>query len=419
MELGTILKGLKQCFRNVPLSDVRAKIGPYEFIVSLIFCFTQDRGARTIASLREEIIKLTGKSVSRGSFWERLATERLFTLLLELTLNCMEMVAQGSYQTKQISDLLKTLGVSGITVLDSSSMSLRDMAGLYFPGPRNNVAPAVIKWHSCFDLFGGIIKWFDISPGTSHDSNHFPDLKTLVGKLIIFDLGYWDYALLESIDAVGGFFLSRVKSNAAILIIDVVCGLPRSAIGKELFRRRIPKGQKIVEVIAWLGDSIAPVRVIGFWNVLEKRYHWYTTNLLVDAQIIYPLYRLRWQTELLFKKSKSSLRLKDITSTNPNIIQSLLLATIIATTISYPVAFRAALFDKKNKKTTRLPTIQRAGKLLVHLSREWSDFLLTNKKKAEGVLIAKLKLLTNELYDPNLKRESSIQRVFRIAKKCA
>ncbi len=86
MELGTILNGLKQCFCNVPFSDRRAKIEPYEFIVSLIFCFTQDRGARTIASLRKKTIKLTGKSVSRGTFWERLATKRLFTLLLESTI---------------------------------------------------------------------------------------------------------------------------------------------------------------------------------------------------------------------------------------------------------------------------------------------------------------------------------------------
>ncbi len=176
------------------------------------------------------------------------------------------MAAQGSYQTKQISDLLKTLGVSGILVLDSSSISLRNMAGIFFPGPRSNVAPAVVKWHSCFELFGGIVKWFDISPGTSHDSNHFPDLATLVGKLIMFDLGYWDYALLQSIDAVGGFFLSRVKSNATVWIIDVVHGLPRTAIGKELFGRRIAKGQKIVEFTAPLGNSTEPLRVIGFWN---------------------------------------------------------------------------------------------------------------------------------------------------------
>jgi len=76
------------------------------------------------------------------------------------------------------------------------------MAGAIFPGPRNNVAAAVIKWHHCFDIFGGVVKWFDISPGTSNDHNHFPDLKTVAGYLIIFDLGYFDFALFQAIDDV-------------------------------------------------------------------------------------------------------------------------------------------------------------------------------------------------------------------------
>ena len=79
----------------------------------------------------------------------------------------------------------------------------------------------------------------------------------------------------------------------------------------------------------------------------------------------------------------------------------------------------AALLDKNNREAMQLPTIQRAGKLLVHLSQEWVDFLLTDKKRNMDILIKKIKLLTSELYDPNLKRESSIQRVFRIVKKCA
>jgi len=67
---------------------------------------------------------------------------------------------------------------------------------------REKVA-AVIKWHHCFDIFGGVVKWFDISPGTSNDHNHFPDLKTVAGYLIIFDLGYFDFALFQAIDNGG------------------------------------------------------------------------------------------------------------------------------------------------------------------------------------------------------------------------
>ena len=65
-----------------------------------------------------------------------------------------------------------------------------------------------------------------------------------------------------------------------------------------------------------------------FWNPIEKTYHLYVTNLKVSAKIIYPLYRLRWQIELFFKASKTSLALKDMPSSNKNIIQSMMLLTI-------------------------------------------------------------------------------------------
>ena len=39
-------------------------------------------------------------------------------------------------------------------------------------------------------------------------------------------------------------------------------------------------------------------RAIGFWNPCDKCYHWYITNLTVAAQLVYPLYRLRWKMNL-------------------------------------------------------------------------------------------------------------------------
>ncbi len=55
---------------------------------------------------------------------------------------------------------------------------------------------------------------------------------------------------------------------------------------------------------------------VGFWNPSEKCYHWYITNLKVAAHLIYPLYRLRWQIELIFKACKQSLNVNRLTSNN-------------------------------------------------------------------------------------------------------
>ena len=323
MRLEKLLDAFKSSFDQIPESDGRAKIGPRQFVIALIFSLcSMDSRKRTIEALRRAVMKSLGEKISRGGFWERIATERLFNFILLLVQSAIQQMGEVFIPGDQLKALASMLKVKGILVLDSTSISLPEMAGFIFPGPRNNVAPAVIKWHHCFDLFGGCIKWFDLSPGTSHDNNHFPDLKLVVGYLIIFDLGYFDYALMQAIANVGGKFLSRVKTNAVIRIENIIQGLPKSFIGKNLMSSRLPKGLSLIEIGGSFCDGLFQFRVIGFWNPIDKNYHWYVTNLEVAAKLIYPLYRLRWAVELFFKMAKSSWRLADVTSSNPNIIQT-------------------------------------------------------------------------------------------------
>jgi len=70
------------------------------------------------------------------------------------------------------------------------------------------------------------------------------------------------------------------------------------------------------------------MRVLGFWNKTTKSYHWYVTNLSIPADLIYKLYRIRWQVELSFKAAKSSLSLADTWSSNRQLVLNILLAAI-------------------------------------------------------------------------------------------
>lgn len=416
MRLEKILNRFKQSFDQIPESDGRAKIGPRQFVIALIFSLANmDSGKRTIEALRRSVMKSLGEKLSRGGFWERIATERLFSFMLLLVQAAIQQMGDIFIPGHQLQELATILNVKGILVLDSTSISLPGMAGAIFPGPRNNVAPAVIKWHNCFDLFGGCIKWFDLSPGTSHDNNHFPDLKLIVGYLIIFDLGYFDYALMQAINNVGGKFLSRVKTNSVIRIEDIIQGLPKSFIGKKLMSCRLPKGISLIEIVGSFCNGLFQFRVVGFWNPIDKTYHWYVTNLTVSAKMIYPLYRLRWAVELFFKMAKSSWRLADITSANHNIIQTLVLASMVVTILSQPLAFQLAALRFKDEEQIQIPTIQRAGFVISQASSNLKDFLLNHGTEAKIKLKSLLKLFTDELFDPNRNRDSTIQRVFREA----
>ncbi len=103
-----------------------------------------------------------------------------------------------------------------------------------------------------------------------------------------------------------------------------------------------------------LKDKHFTMRAIAFWNMDTAEYHWYLTNLQVPAQLIYPLYRNRWQIELLFKSLKSSFHLNEIPISNPVLIENLVLANLIASVIGSRV-YQAS---QSNQKATLEPVLK-------------------------------------------------------------
>jgi IS4 transposase len=252
------------------------------------------------------------------------------------------------------------------------------------------------------------MEWFKLSPSSTHDSQCFPDIKSLKNKLIIFDLGYFEYSLLLNIINIGGFFLSRLKSNSVVYITKSVQGIPKKFIGKSLLSVHF-KGEKkpIVEaLIKKVCDTgTLECRAIGFWNPSKNKYHWYLTNLIAAAYLIYPLYRVRWQIELIFKACKRSLNANRISSGNKNIIESLLLASIAAHLSTYTILSNSLPYlDQQQKQAI---SFQRIAKIAVLLSREFILFLLTSSKKELDALLEKIVLFSDEIFDPNYKRRKT------------
>lgn len=411
------LNELKARFCEIANDDTRATVGTRDLVAALVFCFARDRGnVRSLDCIRKSIQTVLNVTISRGAFWERLATKKLHKILEKTVTSMIQDLASNVSVT---THLLSALGVNAILLLDSSSSGLPKAAKKKFPAPRNNVAPAAIKLHMCFDLFRGAVSWFKLTPATTHDRKGFPPLELLVGKLIIFDLGYWDYLLLLEIMKAGGFFLTRVKCNAVIEVLKIIEGLPKANFeGHLLFNRRLPKKKsKIIEVLGQFSQNGKPLfsaRVIGFWNPISKHYHWYVTNLLVPAKLIYPLYRLRWQIELVFKAFKSCLRLADLPSANSEIIHVLVYAALIANMIAHPIAHYLVLEGKQEERMT--PSLQRAGMVMVHCARAFIGFIMSTSVSSYKVLRKKLLLLRKELFDPNWnRRESAIVRTIRLA----
>jgi putative transposase len=398
----------------VPKKDGRVKISHLDFVVYLVFNFFTDNKQNSLEGMRRKIEEKTNILISRGSFWERLASNRLKKIMESLVAQLITNTIGIALENHKILELLK---ITGILIFDSSIITLTDLAEKYFPGTRNKSG---IKWHNCFDLSSGKTVWFKLSESRKHDSNFFPPFELLKGKLIIFDLGYFEYQLMCDLQNAGAYFLCRLKANSVVFIEKVVTGFEQSAISKSLLSVvNSDKFQgKILEAIVKTttkNGNIMSCRAIGFWNDNQKCYHWYLTNLLINAEVIYPLYRLRWQIELVFKACKNSLDASKIPSANPNIIQTLLLATIAAH-LSSGTIYEIASNALSEEKCLAI-TVQRIAFVLVTLKDKFVNCILNPIQENFEILIFSIHHLKNELYDPNYKkRETSRARVYRIVR---
>ena len=396
VEKGIILEILKQTLKNaIPTHDRRTTLPHLEFVCGIIFCFIGDTKTSSIESIRRFMIYTFEVRISKGAFWERLSRKRFRNILQTILADLIKKMPSLTIIGEEILDKLK---VSSILLIDSSSITLWDGAKKSYPGSRSY---AGIKWHACFNLLSGKMEWFSTSASSAHDRKHFPDIDLLKGKLIVFDLGYWDYGLFDAINRAQGFFLSRVKTNAVITINQVVKGIGRQLVGAKLCSDHLKKRRRrIVEFIGKIGGSESSkcYRVIGFWNTADKKYHWYVTNLQVPAIAIYSLYRIRWQIELIFKGCKRSLNVDEkVTSNNDNIIESLVLSTLIA---SFAIQ---SVFHEGAKKLTAQEKLsisfQRLSHIVVLLAQDFIHYLTSDNSLEK--LSHKIALFSSEIYEKN------------------
>ncbi|MBE7484730.1 MAG: IS4 family transposase [Polyangiaceae bacterium] len=149
------------------------------------------------------------------------------------------------------------------------------------------------------------------------------------GKLLLFDLGYFDFRLFRRLDEIRGYFVSRLKRSSNPVIVaqnrrwrgrsvavvgqciwDVVDRLQREELDVTVqvrSRHRVYAGR--------CSSEVRTFRVVGVRDEASGEYHLYITNIGVEAlqpADIARAYAVRWEVELLFKELKSHYRLDQI-----------------------------------------------------------------------------------------------------------
>lgn len=159
--------------------------------------------------------------------------------------------------------------------------------------------------------------WYE-PDSTAHDQTFWPRIRAALqsGWLVLFDLGFVNYALFAALSAAGIFFVTRLKQNAAVTI------LVQERQTSTLREARIRLGRGAPACSAEL--RLIEVRV-------GERWHRYVTNVLDPTQLpggyVAGLYAERWRIEDAYNLVKRVLGLAYFWGGASNTVQMQVWAT--------------------------------------------------------------------------------------------
>jgi IS4 transposase len=390
------------------------KIDAYALVWTLILGFSAGK-VRTLASLRRVYQRVTGTTLEESSFYDRF-TPALVKMLKVLLVRVIDLSwgigRQASGRLRQFRDVL---------IADSTVIRLHDLLAKSYPACRTNHTQAAAKVHLVMCATGAGKQTIKVTSGRRHDRRAFILGSWVRGKLLLLDLGYFDFRLFRRIDDQGGYFVTRLKRSCNPLIVGQnrqwrgraipVVGERVWDVAEHLRREEL---DVIVEVRArhrvyggTRSSELRRFRVVGIRDEATGEHHLYLTN--IPRQSLLPLdiartYAVRWEVELLFRELKSAYRLDQIPSRKRHIVEAMLYAALL--TLAASRALLRALRDATSPGWV-LPTLRWSALMAQHAI----DLLLAVVTGREDSTLSVL--LLHEAPDPNRRRPHLIQSAER------
>ena len=169
-----------------------------------------------------------------------------------------------------------------------------------------------------------------ITEATVNDIDQHHLVQPEKGATYVFDKGYCDYSWWAELDQAGTYFVTRLKTNAAVQVIEQITpsknqNADATILADEYIRFKHKKNSsrpnhyhsKTLRRITVKREDKAPLVLVS-------------NNLTAPAQEIADTYKQRWQIELLFKWLKQHLQLKRFFGRNANAVKLQLLCAMMA-----------------------------------------------------------------------------------------
>jgi len=181
-----------------------------------------------------------------------------------------------------------------------------------------------IKLHAVLNYDTGLPSYAVISEGKVHDSVAAKQTVFPASSVLVVDRAYVDFGWLNDLDSSGVFFVTRLKSNAKIEVLESFLTKDKDehilsdediALTGFYTSQKYPKKLRIVRV---------------YDQVNDKTLILLTNNMSWAANTISQLYKARWDVEVFFKQLKQLFKVKTFVGTSPNALRIQMWTSLIA-----------------------------------------------------------------------------------------
>ena len=208
-----------------------------------------------------------------------------------------------------------------IFIMDSSIIPL---CLSLFDWAKFRTKKGAVKLHAVLDYDTGLPSYATLTDGKKHDVKVAANTVFPKDSVLVVDRAYVNYEWLYNLDSTGVFFVTRLKSNADIKVVETFLTNDKQEhvlSDQDIRLTGFYSSQKYP-------DKLRIVKVYDKEN--DQNLVLLTNNLSWTADTISQLYKARWDVEVFFKHLKQLFRVKTFVGTSQNAVRIQMWCSMIA-----------------------------------------------------------------------------------------
>ncbi len=256
------------------------------------------------------------KAPSRSSL-SYINANRSYEIFMELYFALLDKYEPSLARKRKYAKRLKRK----IFIMDSSIIPL---CLSLFDWAKYRTKKGAVKLHAVLDYDTGLPSYAVMTDGKKHDIMVSKQTVFPAESVLVIDRAYVDYQWLNDLDSTGVYFVTRLKSNAVVEIVeqfltndkhDHILSDQDIELTGVYSSKNYPKTLRIVKVYDEQNDQ---------YLILL------TNNLSWTADTISQLYKARWDVEVFFKHLKQQFKVKTFVGTSANAVRIQMWCSMIA-----------------------------------------------------------------------------------------